>query len=173
MATYTQIGSTVTVGSGGSLSVTFSSIPQTYTDLKIVASARSSQSGQWGEGNITFNGDTTASYSWRGLYGTGSVTGSNNNGAATSALGGRPNGATTTSNTFGSSEVYIPNYTSSNYKSISTDEVTENNGTSALATMVANLWSKTNAITSITITSAGSNPFQEFSTFYLYGIKKD
>ena len=172
MATYTQIGSTVTVGSGGATYVEFTSIPSTYTDLIIKTSARSTQAGQWGEGNITFNSDTSSSYSWRGLYGTGSVTGSNSSTSATSALGGRPNGTDTTANTFGNSEVYITNYAGSTYKSLSTDEITENNGTTALATFVANLWSNTSAITSIRITSGAGN-FVQYSSFSLYGIKKD
>ena len=43
MATYIQIGSTVTVGAGGAANITFSSIPSTYTDLKLVWSARSAR----------------------------------------------------------------------------------------------------------------------------------
>ncbi len=80
------------------------------------------------------------------------------------------NGANATSNTFANAELYIPNYTSSNYKSASTDSVTENNATSALAIMTAGLWSNTAAITSITLTPDSATNFVQYSTFSLYGL---
>lgn len=108
-------------------SVTFSNIPQSgYTDLKVVTSARTSASDQ--NIKVTFNG-TSSSYSERWIYGSGSAAGS---GSATT------NGyfyihyathSSNTSNTFGNSEIYIPNYTSSNYKSVSEDSIQETNAT--------------------------------------------
>ena len=42
---------TVTVGSGGAASIDFTSIPQTYTDLKIVLSARTNRANATDEAN--------------------------------------------------------------------------------------------------------------------------
>jgi hypothetical protein len=162
--TYTLIEAK-TLGSAVS-SVTFSSIPQTYTDLLVKLSIRNSQStGAWNDCLVTFNG-TTHTRTQRRLNSDGSSVGS----ATDSAINIRVNNAGTTSNTFGNAEMYIPNYRSSNNKSISTDEVTENNATTAWAALVAGLVTTSDAITSMTFTALSDN-WVINSTFYLYGIK--
>jgi hypothetical protein len=157
----------ITVGAAGASSVTFSSIPQTgYTDLVVKASLRASVDGD----GITmrFNGSTSG-YSSRQLFGTGSSANSNTPSQTDFATVGYT--TTVTSNTFGNLEVYIPNYTSSNNKSISNDSVQEANQTQAYSNLVASLWSNSAAITSITMgTQSGS--FNANSTFYLYGVAK-
>ena len=157
----------VTVGAAGASSITFSGIPQTgYTDLVVKASFRASVDGD----GITmrFNGSTSG-YSSRQLFGTGSSANSNTPSQTDFATVGYT--TTVTSNTFGNLEVYIPNYTSSNNKSISNDSVQEANQTQAYSNLVANLWSNSAAITSITMgTQSGS--FNANSTFYLYGVAK-
>ena len=155
-----------TVGSGGVSSVTFSSIPQTYTDLVIKISARGNSTGNYDQLLFTFNGSTT-SFTGKYIEGTGST--------ANSYSGGRyvfVNGNAATTNTFGNAEVYIPNYAGSQNKSYSLDDVGENNATNALSHLTAGLWSNTAAITSITLdTGAYGNGILQYSTFYLYGIK--
>lgn len=148
-------------------SVTFSNIPQSgYTDLKIVASARTTNSAADNDGiKCTFNGSTTG-FTSKLLYGYGSGTGSN---SSTDYTGGDATAAQATASTFGNSEVYIPNYTSSNYKSYSADGVSENNATSNLSVLSASLWSNTAAITSVTLTGAVGS-FVQYSTFSLYGL---
>jgi hypothetical protein len=156
-----------TVGAGGASSVTFSNIPQTYTDLKLVISGRSSASAGYAAHKLTFNGTAfNTNWSAKGLYGNGASAASEN---WTSSDFVWSDAATATASTFASNEIYIPNYTSSNNKSLSADMVTENNGTTAIAYMLAGLWSNTAAISSITLTTA-SGTYSEFSTFYLYGI---
>jgi hypothetical protein len=173
MPTYTLIASN-TVGAGGVASVTFNSIPQTgYTDLVVKASARTAGSFVAAEFRLTFNGDTS-NYSWRRLQGNGSAASSDANTTYGGVynqliLLGSNNANSSTANTFGNGEFYIPNYTSSNFKSISSDLVSENNATEAYATFVAGLWSNTAAITSLSLTSNGGN-FVQYSTFTLYGI---
>ena len=163
--TYVKIAST-TVGSGGVASVTFSSIPATYTDLLVKASARQGSGGT--EMQLTFNGSST-SFSNKRLYGTGSATASDSVGTAF-VSNTQSNDGSFTASTFGNGEWYIPNYTSANYKSVSVDGVTENNATTALMMLTTGLWSNTAAITSITITAQIPN-FVQYSSFYLYGIK--
>lgn len=146
-------------------SVVFSNIPQTgYTDLKIVMSARATVSGVQNV-KVAFNGATTA-YSYKLLYGTGAAAGSSSGADNVSVL---LEGTDYTSNTFGNGEIYIPNYTSSNYKSYSSDSITENNATASYVEMFAHLWSNTSAISSIAITPV-SGSFATNSTFSLYGI---
>ncbi len=146
-------------------SVTFSSIPQGYTDLKIVVSARTTSSNTVEGSTITFNGSST--YSTRFLQGDG---GSATSGTQTILNALLFNAATSTANTFGNSEMYIPNYTGSNQKSVSGDGVNENNATQAFAGMFAGLSTLTSAITTITIAGNASGSFVAGSTFTLYGI---
>ena len=158
----------ITVGAAGVASVTFNSIPQTgYTDLKLVFSTRGTQSALYDGTFLYFNGSNT-SVSGKVLTGSGAAAGSANPTTALGYFDG--SGATATANTFGNGEVYIPNYTSSNYKSISGDTVSENNGTNAYSALSAGLWSSTNPITTITLKPAASSNFAQYSTFYLYGL---
>ena len=146
--------------------VTLSAIPQTYTDLKLVMSLRDTITGTgnaWQAFDIYFNG-ANSNRSGKVVYGVGSSTGSTN------ATYGMANEGSTTANTFSNNELYIPNYTSSNYKSYSIDQVTENNATAAMIYPLAGLWSVTSAITSITCSTYGT-AFAINSSFYLYGIK--
>jgi hypothetical protein len=160
----------VTVGEAGASSITFNSIPQTgYTDLKIVVSARDSSTADAAGNlyNISFNGSTTT-YTNRLLYGDGASAASAT--AYTRMIGeATTNASGSTANTFGNGEVYIPNYTSANYKSWSSDGVAERNATNAYAALNAGLWSTTSAITSVAI-SPNSGSWAQYSTFSLYGL---
>ncbi|CAB4173630.1 hypothetical protein UFOVP973_1, partial [uncultured Caudovirales phage] len=62
--TYVLLNSN-TVGVGGTASVTFSSIPQTYTDLMVRISARSTLSGA--KVIVQINGVTSSSYQGKNL----------------------------------------------------------------------------------------------------------
>lgn len=168
MATYKLI-ETVTVGSGGASSIAFTSIPQTYTDLKVVLSIRDGQSAYFANGAMRFNSDSGSNYSIRDLQGY-NATVTSNSATETSALIGYFNAALSTANTFGSAEVYIPNYTSSNAKSFSSDAVQENNGagTTYVMNLRALLWTGTAAISSISIFTAGT--LAQYSSASLYGI---
>lgn len=150
-------------------SVTFSNIPQSgYTDLKIVVSARCDAAYERRVLQLQFNGATT-NYSDRYLQGYNSAAGSGTNTGATYIELRDIDGATATSNTFSNMEIYVPNYTSSNYKLVSTDGVTETNGALAMNAFTASLWSSTAAITSITLTP-GNGSFVQYSTLSLYGL---
>jgi hypothetical protein len=164
--------STVTVGSGGAASIDFTGIPQTYTDLILKISARSTSSS--GDCRIELNGSGGTAYSGRVLYGDGSAAASaSNTGAALMSWGaGAINRSTTTSSTFANTDVYIPNYTSSNNKSVSTDSVEENNATQAYSQLAASLWANSAPITSIKLTPSGSGNFVQYSSATLYGIRK-
>ena len=162
--TMTLIASS-TVPSGGAASIDFTSIPSTYTDLKIVYSGRDTIDSP-GAVYIQFNG---AGYTATDLKINGSGSGTPSSSIHANAYLGLVPGPSQTANTFGNGEIYIPNYTSSNYKSFSSDVVTENNATAAYQFLWAGLWSNSSAITRVTIKT--DQAFAQFSTAYLYGIK--
>ena len=164
MPTFTQIGSAVTVGAGGTPSVTFTTIPSTYTDLRILASARNNASSVVNVILLSFNG-STSNFTGREVSGNGSAAGS----STVTRWGGLINGGNSTSSTFASTDLYIPNYAGSTFKSFSVDSVHENNNSEAYAYLIAGLWSDTSAINEITLASSSGNLVQ-YSTFALYGI---
>jgi hypothetical protein len=166
--TYEAIA-TVEVGSGGAATIEFTSIPATYTDLVLRASVRSSNATTQDDMYLRFNGDTGSNYSDRAIY---SSNGTSAASLSHSSIGflftGSIDGTTSTASTFTSTDFYIPNYTSANYKSVSQDIANENNATAGWLGMFAGLWASTSAITSITLSNS---PFAEYSTATLYGIK--
>jgi hypothetical protein len=149
--------------------VDFSSIPQGYTDLILKISARTNRAGTFDYITINFN-NSSADYTLRFLEGNGANAQSFTRTTFSVNLIGRSNGDTATSNTFSNNEIYIPNYTSSNFKSISVDSVKENNISTAYTGLLAGLWSQTTAINRLTITNGTGNSYIANSTFTLYGV---
>jgi hypothetical protein len=143
-------------------SITFSSIPQTFTDLVIKFSLRNSVAA--GAGTITFN-TSGGTYTRRRLQGNGS-----------SAFSDSPSFdyvcglSSFTASTFGNGEIYISNYRSSVAKSYSSDSVNENNAIEAFQTLIAGLWSGTDAVTTITLTPLSGGNWVQYSSATLYGI---
>jgi hypothetical protein len=164
--TYTLIEAK-TLGSAAA-SIEFTSIPNTYTDLLVKVSTRDSGTGNTKSILLTFN-NSTSGYSNRMSYSDGSSVGSYTSSRGTDIEYLYSTGAGATSSTFSNSEIYIPNYASSNYKSVSIDTTTENNATGVAQAFSAGLWSNTAAITSVKLTSF-SDTFVQYSTVYLYGI---
>ena len=164
--TFTKIAS-VSVGSGGSSTIDFSSIPTTYTDLCLVASLRGNNGGVYETPQIRFNGLTT-NLSTRRIISDGSSSPQAATYYPSNIYVVAPSSGATAS-TFGNLNFYIPNYTGSTNKSLSTDSVTENNATEAETNMGAGLWASTAAINQITLVPQGSL-FVQFSTATLYGI---
>jgi hypothetical protein len=170
MATYTLISSNVL--SSSAASVTFSAIPATYTDLVLRISARSDNANFFGNIVYKVNGVSTAYNSATDLYGyTSSAAYSTRQ--SNQAFGGRTiaiSGSTATSSTFGSTEIYIPTYTSTTSKPISVVSMSENNSTSVVTEVEADLISNSVAIVSIVFTEQSGANFVSGSSFYLYGI---
>ena len=158
-------------------SITFANIPQTgYTDLIVKVSTRTSgdQAGTtYCQLRMTYNGSSSAYYSYRLLYGIPSVGAGSLSGINTSEItwAGGVSDVTATASTFSNSEIYIANYTSTNPKSGLSDWVSEDTVTPWL-TMNASYWNPISnvAITSMSFTSH-LNQFAQYSSFYLFGIK--
>ena len=171
--TYTLISSNTL--SSSAASVTFSSIPSTYTDLVLRISARMSNGGATDSVlDLEFNSSTAANYSNTNLRGDGSTAASNRYTTTTAFPYLRftysMNGSATTASTFNNGEIYIPNYAGSTNKVASNFSVLENNATAAGLNAGAGLWQITSAITQIKI-STSSDTYASGSSFYLYGIK--
>jgi hypothetical protein len=155
-------------------SLVFSSIPQTFTDLLVVISARSTRTGNAGDDLTVVVNSITSGYSGRGLDGVGSGTPTSftDDGAGTKfrylcVI----NAADATSNTFSNNSIYIPNYTGSTNKSFSFETVTENNATFAYQRICAGLLANTAAITQLTF-DPDNKDLVAGSTISLYGILK-
>ena len=158
---------TYTLGSTTN-SVTFSNIPQNYTDLKLVVSGRTSRADNGDYALLSLNG--AEGNSARGIwgYGTTILSDSTTNNALIFP------GNTATASTFGNLEIYCPNYTSTTSKSVSIDGSAEDNVSASNGNKLsAILWSSgsasTSAITTITLAGRFGN-FLSGSTFTLYGI---
>ncbi len=147
-------------------SITFSSIPQTYTDLLVRVSARSNSGGNTHDNFLIYFNGTQSNRTNRILYGLNGTVGS----YTSTDYFGAFNGPVSTANTFGNADFYIPNYVGSNYKSISADIVSENNTTNGQDYIGAALWADTAAITSLTIGNYNASDFAINTTAYLYGI---
>jgi hypothetical protein len=158
----TTLIATTSVGAGGASSITFSSIPGTYTDLLLILSARATSTTS--AITLNLNGSAT-SFSGRLLQSNGSAASS----TTTTTLISNTSISTDTANTFGALRLYIPNYAGSTNKTFSVDAISENNGSAAFIQLVAGLWSNTAAITSVTLNLAN---FAQNSVASLYGITK-
>ena len=167
--TYTLIQAQTLTTSAAS--VTFSSIPATYTDLVLRVSSRTDAATANDNLQVTFNSDSATNYSMTRLTGTGSAASSLNASAQIFARVGWTDGNTATASTFGSMEVYIPSYLVSQNKPFSSFAVSEQNATAANMDAIADLWRNTAAITSLNIISNNSGNLLTGSSFYLYGIK--
>ena len=167
--TYQLIASNTLTSSAAS--VTFSSIPGTYTDLVLKVSARTDRPSLNIDGiNIGLNNSST-SFSHNYLRGDGATASSGS--GSTNSVTRTLDGSTSTANTFGTLEVYIPSYTASQNKPFSFFGVSEENATTAYINAYAFLWRDTSAVTSLVLTPSTGPNFVSGSTFWLYGIKKD
>ena len=170
MANTYELIATTTIGAGGSSSVVLSAIPSTYTDIQVLISARVTRASTGSTLVVVFN-SITSGYSDKTLLGDGSSASSSSSSGADIRDFIVP-GANATASTFSNISIYIPNYASANYKSVSIDSVMENNGTTSYSNLTAGLMSNTAAISSMTFTepNGGSN-IAQYSTFSIYGIK--
>lgn len=158
-STYTPIA-TVTA-SGSTNSITFSSIPSTYTDLVIVKNGGNTATSN---STMIFNGDASSNYSDTAFYGDGS------NGATF-----RDTNATkivldyfSTSGQRSATIINVMNYAStSTYK---TGIFRRSDSFNAVLAMCF-LWRSTSAINSITFGVISTGNFDSTTTFTLYGVK--
>jgi hypothetical protein len=165
--TFTAIAS-VTVGAGGASTISFTSIPSTFTDLCILLSARDDRASVSNAALLSFNGSSS---NFAGV--TAYTDGYTNVGSFNSIprYAGAYTATNSTSSTFGNGKIYIPNYTTAYNKTYGADGVGENNGSENYLSITGTVWSDSSAITSITLTPSLATLFNQYSSAYLYGIK--
>jgi hypothetical protein len=148
------------------LSVTFSSISSSYTDLVLVCGSFGMNAGG-SAGRLRFNGDTGSNYSSTWLYGTGSAYGSGRDSNQTSMRVIGANQGPGTSN----NDNYIFHIMGYSRTNINKSVVVRGNAPAGETYLITGLWRSTSAINSITIISYnGTDQFKTGSTFTLYGI---
>jgi hypothetical protein len=156
---------TVTLSSSAS-SVTFSSIPATYTHLQIRATMLNASNLY--SIKLRFNGDTATNYSAHQLYSTGAAVGAGGETSVDIGLIGI--GAISTSLYTSAMITDILDYANTNkYKTVRSISGADGNGSGQTKFASIN-WRSTAAITSIYINADGSN-FNQYTQFALYGIK--
>jgi hypothetical protein len=157
--TYDPIATT-TLGSAAS-SITFSSIPSTYTDLQVVLTVLPTAANR---PYLQFNSDTGTNYSRTIIYGDGtsatSTATANTNQIITSAL---------TSDQVNLTTWDIFSYAGSTYKTVLGKVAMDKNGSGVVVATVG-LWRSTSAINTINITASAST-FAAGTTCTVYGIK--
>ncbi len=175
MATYFDFIAKAELGSTTSMAyAAFTSIPQTYTDLKLVASIRSDRSSAdtLERLYVTFNSSSTNAITMTNLAQQGSSVYSDQYTTANSVGGtiGLHHNTNATAGVFGLSELYIHNYSSTSLQKMSSSNSTGAEPSYTYQFLQAYLWADTSAISSIYINGLGSN-LLAYSNFYLYGIK--
>jgi hypothetical protein len=176
MSVFMQPIYTQTVGAGGAASVTFNNIPQGFTDLMVVISARMNTSGGAYVGILPNNNtNPIGSYTYIGIapssgtvytgrsinlpYGFFVYTVSNAN----------------TANTFSNNEFYIPNYSGGQFKTCISNSVAEDNAVAGNASIspTSFIMNTTDPITSIVVKDTVSGfSLMENSTITIYGISE-
>ena len=152
--------------SSSSSTVTFSSIPSTYTHLQVRILYQASANGA-----IRFNSDSTYT-NYRSHYlggdGASAYSGTVQDPSYTGGLA--TTGIANTANIFGASVIDILDYTNTNkYKTVRTFAGIDKNG-SGYIDFDSSFWMNTSAISSITIEALGTT-YSQYSSFALYGIK--
>jgi hypothetical protein len=158
MSTYTPI-STQTLASAAA-SVSFSGIPQNYTDLVLIADFATLNTNS--TVSLRFNGDSGNNYSMTRLYGNGS-----------SATSDRATNTSSTQVGFaGDGSRSVQRFQIQSYSNTTTNKtvIGRADGAGILTMATAGLWRNTAAITSIDILALSATNIPSGSTFTLYGI---
>lgn len=151
-------------------SITFSSIPATYTHLQIRCIARIDQANTDDNVYLRFNGDTGANYAGHYLFADGSTTTAAAAASQNQGVASRTTGANSSASIFGVGICDILDYANTNkYKTARVLTGHDQNG-SGLIFLMSTLWQSSSAVTSITLFALTGN-MKQYSHFALYGIK--
>lgn len=163
---------TVTVGAGGSSSISFSSIPSTYKHLQLRGIARSNRAASGSYIKIQANSDTANNYANHGLFGGGASAGAYAVTTTDHAGEAYITAASDTASAFGASVWDILDYANtSKYKTVRALTGADVNGTNGQVRFASGVWMSTSAITTLTLTDGNGANFVQYSQFALYGIK--
>jgi hypothetical protein len=165
--TTTEIAIATTTLTTTTATITFSSIPSTYTDLRLVFFQAGSTT-IYGRPNMRFNSDSGTNYSSITIVG---------DGAGASSANWQTESSIRPSNYYLGSGVAFVTYDIFSYSGTSTYKTTlgtqsaDQNGTGSV-TATTGLWKSTSAINSITLIHPSGSPdgYSAGTTVTLYGI---
>ena len=176
LSSYQSIA-TVSVGAGSTSTVSFTSIPSTFTQLQIRAILRNTSGGSGSKDLfMNFNGDTNTNYrQYKVLFGDGSSAASAASGTSTAALNKiSPAHFLEDGNTASIYNAFvcdILDYRDTNKYKVTRSFTGQDLNGSGRLNLFSGLWQSTSAITSIDLTVEGGNNFKQYTQFALYGIK--
>jgi hypothetical protein len=158
--------------SSNATTITFSSIPSTYSHLQIRGIARTDRSdGNQDALKIRYNSDTGNNYTIHYLFANGVSVGSGGTAPSSGNFADGITNSVSAANCFGSFVIDILDYANTNkYKTNKAFSGREDN-TAGATWLESGLWMNTNAISSITIIPNTGPNFVQYSEFSLYGIK--
>ena len=165
--------STVTVGAGGSSSISFTSIPSTYKHLQVRMLSRSTRGAATADAWFQINSDTGSNYAHHDLSGNGSAASAGNSSGTTNiyycfTIANIP-ASTATSGIFGGQVLDILDYAStSKYKTTRMLGGFDANGSGSVY-LSSGLWQSTSAINSLTFYTISN--WAQYTQFALYGVK--
>lgn len=153
-ATYDKIDKATASGSQSSIS--FTSIPSTYTDLVLIIN------GGAGVGYaVRLNGDNGANYSYQRMYGSG-----------TSAVADRASNTTDLTSNWGGNTNNVIAVNIMNYSNTTTYKTALTRiGDNAFVVAIAGVWRNTAAVNQVSIVASAN--WASGTTFTLYGIKAE
>ena len=151
--------------------ITFSSIPATYTHLQIRLIGRCNRAVETSDAVLMrFNSDTASNYSYHGLSGNGSSASAYAGATQTFSTIMDCTAAGAATSIFGTAVCDILDYANTNkYKTVRSLTGFDTNGSGTVQLMSSN-WRNTNAITSIDLTPANGS-WVQYTSAALYGIK--
>ena len=158
---------TVTVGSGGATSITFSAIPSTYKHLQVRAICKMPQ---YESIILRFNGISTNSYSRHYIQGSGSA--ANANGAANlTSISNLLYADGSATDNYGAFITDILDYSSTDKNTTTRTLWGQDFNGSGYLGLDSGAFYISNAVSTITLTTSGAATISEHSSFALYGIR--
>jgi hypothetical protein len=161
------------VAGSSDTTITFSTIPQTYSELRLTGDARHVYADVATSLLVRFNGDTGANYDGQGLYGVDDIVGEPSLSAQTSLIPGYISAATAPAGVSTSFEIVMPNYSGITFNKTAMTRLNHKRGTangSYFTTVHSGFWRSSSAITQIDLLGGGAGAFLTGSIFRLYGI---
>lgn len=168
MANTYSLLSTVRLSGGAASSISFTSIPQGYTDLVLNMSLRATGTDSTDAWDMPMSVNGSSTIITASLRGDGSGTNYN---AVTDRLLRQIVPSNWTTGTFSNGQIYFPGYTSSNYKVFDVKTIVEQDAAASAQILIAGAIATTSPITSLTFTVTGGSNFAQHSSMSLYGIK--
>jgi len=154
--------------SSSQTTITFSSIPSTYTHLQLRVFGKVNTGVD--SGYLRFNSDSATNYSWHRLAGSGSSVNASAGTSTAQIVLLSDSGYPAATSTFGVSVIDILDYADTNkYKTVRSLGGYDANGSGGIA-LESGSWRSTSAISTITF-APSSYSWQQYSSFALYGIK--